>query len=90
MRFACWITKRKIWTHIRNIQYLLLFHGNSGSLKFLRLTLHVLCLVVMTSPTETGFLIITLILYNILQITILSRPLLVSIFLRVVNTTYHC
>ena len=43
----------------------------------------------MTSPTQTGFLIIALVLYYISQITIFSRPLSVSIILRVVNTTVN-
>ena len=87
MRFICWITKPRIQTHNRNVQYLVVFHVDSGYLKVLRVTLPVLFF--MTSPSQMGFLIITLVLHYISQITILSRPLSVSIILRVVNTTVN-
>jgi len=91
MRFACWITKPRIRTHTRNVQYLLLFHGNSGSLNFPRVTLYIFCLPCFCRGYRLTriFFIITRTLHYIWKIKIISCPISISIIVCIVNTTVN-
>jgi hypothetical protein len=53
MRFACRITKPRIRTHTRNVQYLLLVHGNSGSLEAPPVKIYILRLPVFADYLRT-------------------------------------